>query len=1850
MKNRKRSAVDIALIRLNHLPFVVTNNRKMAVWSDLKEIMLWCPSPQCCVVLDALKLILGYPAYERAMHPCSQLEQLMFLKHFMFVTHGTLLVDIDSLRDGARLALLYNMVKEKHTKPNNQTVFNCTKMLKTFTEKYANTSFKIPLSSASGKMLLPAVRRISKSAARGEIHIPNNDQDSGRGHSRSHDFSRRLDNDGDDGILEPNRPEPFAQTKLGGSTSRTLLPLALLCKLYPGCEGFLEEVVRLYILGQCGEEYLQSVCQCTTEEGIQLTRFLASQNGYDTFWLCLTTCSLMMSWSEFWLGYDRMWGGRLEVMSGDVCVVTLNCQTTDVGQNDKAITNKQKNAAPRKQTVPTQPSPSLSTINDITENVQSQNLSGPLAILSEESLEDTAYCKCDQNCQAHIKTVVDEIESTVESSNLDSELVTTKSDEGNEDNEKQRELEKKVIKCSGKKSKKKSSGTEKIKTLSRGRNKEIDVPKADDKTVSELNSCEKTKPHKARRKNKKPKAVDRDATEQDTGSRGIKSRLRSRNPARKITKEKSVISKRDANNSAITNAIASSLQRSGSSDSNKSGSKSDEMTEYFHPVAEQVAEVNKPSSRCSQCIPLKTELPISEVSPYDLASMKYSQMAGIHVSVTPKKAQGIHRENVPFFEKPNIAKKKVENLQSIRNRRESLKISSAEIQDELPVSFKYTSNAPAVKLSSSPTAEQACSVTRKRGKWYNKFGADPKKIQKSKTIPHKLIKSTEDTARRNRTEALIHRPRTDPFSVVLEGKPYQQTTTIYSYELGQSSADKQRDSFGSPAVESCTHSFSTNKTGPLHEKIVNNLQKQAFSSFRSVSGNQDEKGNLAAEGKAMKQYDKLKDLNSSEFLEQRVKKWKNEVEQSLNIAGRLSKSADLVKRRNMGTYRPRSCGCRPNSTPLDGRVQSFKTSLCSLFSRDCASPNMFDKQVCCQASANETIERQDSENFANEYSNKYSSPSPLTADNDKIVHAGTGNGQFKLDYQYEVQNYGSSSSLTPDIYDEFARKKNPKSMRPDIVKIKPKPVTIPSPFTLSQPVVRKQPQPSLQVSKKANFHTVGYMSSAEQSQQQREDSSSTFNEDIKQMYHYSQTKLTNCPSQQKGLTSNNPHTFCQGNDILTTDPSENKHLHSDKELLVPKNCHPAGEKHVEKFLPHTFVSSTSVNSVGNQQTALYVNHDPAKVETFPFLSQTYRFDNSTHVGCLQGHEKTDNYKDKQEAENTLCGMMYDSADGKNSNISALNKLSNFRHFEITPGKLESLDYISSIQALLPNTNVISALPEKDCTHLESTNCTRKCLSEVTTTTTKNGKYALLGSSHQTGLNCQRSKSELKYEENKLLDPRPREHTLSKVNTQLYYKVPGEDIVHPVSENVIIPKYAQFFVQATATENDVCVKEKKIILDKDNILEKDTIVVTTNGKEAVGSEPRKETDTSEYRGNKPAKSNSSEEERLSSTTFDKIIKASEDFIDKSRLIKHVISKTKQAIENTKAEEDVASPGNQIKVSDIKTNIGEQIEEREGDEYQKVIIPSSGQVTEKQSTSRKKSFKDIIEEKREEKRKLQLHLSRKKYWNSAHAKKDGNTGNLSIDNRSNKQKNEGQLDKSRVKAAPKQNNDCFNHETNIDKQNRKGKCERQINSKFVIASPRRPKTCIGFGKGRTAMNVSNAGIKMKKDPPALSARSHTDFAMNKKFDKVGPFDRSKYQQHTKPATIFARAKNSKSQPPKEADDCTSKILTALRRLSIEKSPKITEQKASLKQEMRQNKLSACVSKQTKLVKVSHTDKEKDKKSNNTVLMKDSNDLHEVHNDENIQEEVKHIGMEENTEVSKISVVIGMRKVCNDEVPES
>lgn len=151
--------VDITLQRLSHLPFIWSNKQQVASWSDVREICVWCPNPACKVALNALKCLLGYPASEQHMHPCSQLEHLLFLKQFVVIPHGTLLVNINAIKNPDSIATLHHMIKKKHARSKNPTVVQCSSKFSEITDRYTKVPFRVPLKSLTRTKVLPAVRR-----------------------------------------------------------------------------------------------------------------------------------------------------------------------------------------------------------------------------------------------------------------------------------------------------------------------------------------------------------------------------------------------------------------------------------------------------------------------------------------------------------------------------------------------------------------------------------------------------------------------------------------------------------------------------------------------------------------------------------------------------------------------------------------------------------------------------------------------------------------------------------------------------------------------------------------------------------------------------------------------------------------------------------------------------------------------------------------------------------------------------------------------------------------------------------------------------------------------------------------------------------------------------------------------------------------------------------------------------------------------------------------------------------------------------------------------------------------------------------------------------------------------------------------------------------------------------------------------------------------------------------------------------------------------------------------------------------------------------------------------------------
>lgn len=117
--------------KLNHIPYILSGQKQMVVWSDIREVLFMsCINPKCTVVLNALKHQLNYPASETYMHACTQTEQLQFLRQFIIVSPGTLLVDVNCLKNSEILMKLHDMVSVKHRKSKEINTQHCNNLVK----------------------------------------------------------------------------------------------------------------------------------------------------------------------------------------------------------------------------------------------------------------------------------------------------------------------------------------------------------------------------------------------------------------------------------------------------------------------------------------------------------------------------------------------------------------------------------------------------------------------------------------------------------------------------------------------------------------------------------------------------------------------------------------------------------------------------------------------------------------------------------------------------------------------------------------------------------------------------------------------------------------------------------------------------------------------------------------------------------------------------------------------------------------------------------------------------------------------------------------------------------------------------------------------------------------------------------------------------------------------------------------------------------------------------------------------------------------------------------------------------------------------------------------------------------------------------------------------------------------------------------------------------------------------------------------------------------------------------------------------------------------------------------------
>lgn len=150
---------DLTRKHLSRMPYIPNRrHKKMAVWTDVKEIFFPSCNKNCELVLEEMKLILNYPKSEKYIYPCTPSDHVAFLRQFRYVSMGTLLVQINKI-DGNQV--LWERVLKRHISENS-TQFCClpaTKSQSTSQEETSLTVLKFQKTCiGSQEFLVPAIR------------------------------------------------------------------------------------------------------------------------------------------------------------------------------------------------------------------------------------------------------------------------------------------------------------------------------------------------------------------------------------------------------------------------------------------------------------------------------------------------------------------------------------------------------------------------------------------------------------------------------------------------------------------------------------------------------------------------------------------------------------------------------------------------------------------------------------------------------------------------------------------------------------------------------------------------------------------------------------------------------------------------------------------------------------------------------------------------------------------------------------------------------------------------------------------------------------------------------------------------------------------------------------------------------------------------------------------------------------------------------------------------------------------------------------------------------------------------------------------------------------------------------------------------------------------------------------------------------------------------------------------------------------------------------------------------------------------------------------------------------------
>ncbi|XP_052234952.1 uncharacterized protein LOC127847239 isoform X2 [Dreissena polymorpha] len=1393
-------AVEIAFNRLNHAPYIVSNYQRVATWCDIKEIFLWCPHPSCKVVLTALKCLLKYPESEKCMHPCSESEQLLFLKQFMVVPHGTLLVDLSTLKNRELLTTLYEMVRRKHVKSSNSVILACSKVRQEIVAKYCNTSIKVPLHSLREIKVLPAVTRAHYKDNISEVK---NDEFC-NGQLVKIKLTVTEVNSSFEGSVMPNRNAPIS--------SDMFVALSMLQTLVPGSSSFLTKLTELYPVVRCDAYNVFSLSPCQLLEGIQLTRFLACQYGYDVPWQCVTSSSLMMSLREFWASYTRELRSLSDTLApvADFSVIALTCQIGGIRSPEKS--GKKLPAAPK--TSETGPS-----------NKESSKL-------KEENKKDSVKGHKDTRSKL-IKTHSDPCVMARANESKKGEVVHSDLDSVTC---RDQVLQDDSVGASASKSD--VSLTRHRRNVKNG-NKFMNADPAVDKRVPSSKSCESVgygkmklvagkqvvnAVHKVIGKKQKcdiekhlkkvlgyekgiRQAVDNE-TEKSTNASTRKAKKTVVKKSVKVKREMSKAEIADKNPNCERGHARSKIKTDGRMEGNtlNNSTKCEPRKEITGIVYEKRTDSNNSAVTMNGLIPGSRRSVAIETTGAQMQIIrgKNKKLGPQMFKITGHGTKGSLKKNI---NKHREVGQKDTNLESVPK-------TMMESDDVI--------NYP-LNLSAAGNRENTCQEKCEEGKIeisFVKKATYESCLDKSESLQElnnsliDLISHTRQNVNLSNSEdrkvlqcgsAKMHDNLPGILRVATKQKsPMKQ---LLQFSLCQNSADNigkdvtikheshepmvsgkhlkhssQQTSYAITPKEveliapSLQSEFLHREQQPFSYKPVRSQNTRAFveeyfcksptlviddDSFPIVEGNQINVSHRNYHGKNMPLFAQIPSKSAQLYSE--VKRTPRLKAYSANSVGRLQEEimTKLQERAIKSIY------------SVEGNSDNdFMTEGVGMW-RKIQKP-----RNCRKAKSADIYQRKQKDDMFKPASSICSTKSSNIVESRSFMRGINYNYSQDLRSSAEragfVQGYGSSSSTTPDIYDEFARKKKPKARR-TMSSPKPKPLTKPVSPNLHRTVARKGTPVAAQekpIPSTHSFHTVGYLFKPKADGNLPENTNGAFT--AKQIYEHKKSEANNLPVMA-------PCYFQRSKDrlsILTSQP--NLDDNTTKRPLDVEN-HPKLEQspsfsqmHVvqQRYSTDENIQVPELNHWSQTQNKA-PGQDHVGTANSPVNSRTSIDSFSSY---FSSHSKVRSLDISKPSLRSQCNSDEQQHDPKgcekrSTRVTLLDKMTSFFEHFGNPKPSSSFESLNNIQNVAQMKNLPS---ETTLTSLISI-----------TPFMKNNEVSSRVVPHNQNPNQNAS---VFYD----TEGKRTIKSLSRIKTQMYFKVSGDDTLYAVGKGIFIPENAQFY--------------------------------------------------------------------------------------------------------------------------------------------------------------------------------------------------------------------------------------------------------------------------------------------------------------------------------------------------------------------------------------------------------------------------------------------------------------------------